>query len=243
MARSTFEGPILQGNNRFGALRNVGYVESVQSLYFDLTNTTAYTAGYSGGNQQFVTSNGIPNAPATVYTSSSSVYPPTAATITADTATIIYRGGVVYVPYGSIIRDIIVDIPAVQTLTTGTVTGMEVLVSNGFTASGGTAKYAALGSSSTTFTAGRQSLTSEYSVTQLSNLLAGTTGDITNPTGSNTDTNGSLVSQIVVTLATNVSGANGAVPFTAGKYNIIIRYTQADPNIGNSTTYPYGNFD
>jgi hypothetical protein len=243
MARSTFEGPILQGNNRFGPLRNVGYVESVQSVYMDLTNVTANTAGYAGGNGVFVSSNGIPNSQAVVYTSSSTAYPPTAATITADTASLLYRGCVMYVPYGSIIRDVIVDIPAVQTLTTGTVTGMQVLVSNGFTAAAGTARYLALGSTSTTFTAGRQSLTTGYTATQLANLLAGTTGDITNPTGANTDPNGSLVSQVVVTLATTVSGADGAAPFTAGRYNIILRYTQPDPNIGTTTTYPYGNFE
>jgi hypothetical protein len=148
-----------------------------------------------------------------------------------------------YVPYGSLIRDIIVDVQAIQTLTTGTVTGMEVLVSNGFTASAGTARYMTLGTSSSTFTAGRQSLTSGYSATQLANIYAGTPADITNNTGANTDPNGSVMSQIVVTLATNVSGANGAAPFTAGKYGIIVRYTQPDPNIGTQTTYPYGNFD
>jgi hypothetical protein len=243
MARSTFEGPILQGNNRFGLLRNVGYAQSVQTLYMDLTNVTANTAGYAGANRLFVRSNGIPNAQATLYSPSATVFPPVAATITADTGTIIYRGGVIYVPFGSIIQDIIVDIPAVQTLTTGTVTGMEVLVSNGFTASGGTARYMALGTSSSTFSTGRQSLTTGYSATQLANIIAGTTGDITNPTGANTDPNGSLVSQIAVTLATNVSGADGAAPFTAGRYNITVRYTQPDPNIGTTTAYPNGNFD
>ena len=243
MARSTFEGPVLQGNNRFGPLRNVGYSVLSQTAVLDLTNTTANTANYSGGNQQFVSINNIPNGNGVVYTASSTAYPPTAATITADTATIIYRGAVLYLPYGSLIRNIIVDVQAVQTLTTGTVTGMEVLVSNGFTASGGTARYAALGTSSSTFTAGRQSLTSGFTATQLNNLLSGTTGDITNPTGANTDPNGSLISQVVITLATNVSGANGAVPFTAGKYAIQVVYTQPDPNIGSTTAYPYGNFD
>jgi hypothetical protein len=243
MARSTFEGPILQGNNRFGPLRNVGYVESVQSLYLDFANVTPNTAGYSGGTGQFISSNGIPNSNATIYTSSSTVSPPAAATITADTASLLYRGGVIYVPYGSIIRDIIVDIQVVQALTTGTVTGMQVLVSNGFTAAAGTARYAALGSTSATFTAGRQSLTTLYTATQLGNVIAGTTGDITNPTGANTDPNGSLISQVVVTLATTVSGADGAIPFTTGKYNITVRYTQPDPNIGSTTAYPYGNFD
>jgi hypothetical protein len=243
MARSTFEGPILQGNNRFGPLRNVGYTQAVQTLFLDLTNVTANTANYAGASQVFVRSNGIPNAQTTVYTPSSTVFPPTAATITADTASLLYRGGVIYVPFGSIIQDIIVDIPAVQTLTTGTVTGMQVLVSNGFTAAAGTARYLALGTTSSTFTAGRQSLTSGYSVTQLGNLVSGTTGDITNPTGANTDPSGSLVSQIVVTLATTVSGADGAAPFTAGRYNISVRYIQPDPNIGSTTAYPFGNFD
>ena len=244
MARSTFEGPILQGNNRFGPLRNVGYVESVQSLYFDLTNVTANTAGYSGATSQFVSSNNIANSQATIYTAAAgTTFPAVAVTPTADTASLLYRGGVIFVPYGSIIRDIIVDIPAIQTLTTGTVTGMQVLISNGFTAAAGTARYAALGTTSSTFTAGRQSLTTLYSATQIANLLAGTTGDIANPTGSNTDPFGNQLSQIVVTLATTVSGADGAAPFTAGKYNIIVRYTQPDPNIGSTTTYPYGNFD
>jgi len=247
MARSTFEGPILQGNNRFGPLRNVGYVESVQSLYLNLANVTNGTAGYAGGNGQFVSSNNIANTNATVYASSATAAP-AAATITADTATILYRGGVMFLPYGSIIRDVLVDVVELQTLTTGTVTGMEVLVSNVFVASAGTARYATLGTSSTTFTAGRQiSITTnkqnQYTATQLANMLAGTTGDITNPTGANTDPNGSLISQVVVVLATNVSGADGAAPFTAGKYNVIVRYTQPDPNIGSSTTYPYGNFD
>ena len=249
MARSTFEGPILQGNNRFGPLRNVGYVESVQSLYLDLTNTTVATAGYSGGSTQFVCSNGVPNTNATIYTAGAgTTYPPVAVTPTADGGTYIYRGGVIYVPYGSIIRDVIIDVVAVQTLTTGTVTGMQVLVSNGFTAYNGTAKYASSGSTSATYTAGRQiALTSSkqdlYSATQLANLLAGTTGDIANPAGANTDLNGNQLSQVVVTIATTVSGADAAAPFTAGKYNVIVRYTQPDPNIGSNTTYPYGNFD
>jgi hypothetical protein len=244
MARSTFEGPILQGNNRFGPLRNVGYVESVLSLFLDFTNVTPGTAGYSGATSQFVCSNGIPNTNATIYTGGAgTTFPPVAVTPTADTASLLYRGGVIFVPFGSIIRDIIVDIPAVQTLTTGTVTGMQVLVSNGFTAAAGTARYLTLGSTSTTFTAGRQNLTSQYSVTQLANLLAGTTGDVAIPPGPNTDPNGTQMSQVVVTLATTVSGADGAIPFTAGRYNVIVRYTQPDPNIGSTTAYPFGNFD
>ena len=55
MARSTFDGPILSGDNRFGPQRNVGYATLTQNGYLDLLNNTANTAGYSGGSTQFVT--------------------------------------------------------------------------------------------------------------------------------------------------------------------------------------------
>ena len=92
MARSTFDGPILSGDNRFGPLRDVGYTELAQAAYLDLTNTTANTANYGGTSGQYVFSNIIPNQNGTVYTPSSTTYPPTAATITADAATALYRG-------------------------------------------------------------------------------------------------------------------------------------------------------
>ena len=47
-------------------------------------------------------------------------------------------------------------------------------------------------------------------------------------------------SQVVVTLKiTNTS----LVAPTTGQINITLKYTQQDMNIGNATTYPYGNFD
>ena len=61
MARSTFEGPVLSGDNRFGPLRNVGYMQLVQDANIILTNTTVNTAGYGGASGQFVNGNGIPN--------------------------------------------------------------------------------------------------------------------------------------------------------------------------------------
>lgn len=76
MARSTFEGPILSGDNRFGALRNVGSVALAQSATLNLANVTANTAGYAGASGSFVDSNGIPNTSGVVYTPSSSVFPP-----------------------------------------------------------------------------------------------------------------------------------------------------------------------
>ena len=129
MARSTFEGPVLSGDVRFGALRNVGYTLLAQDANIVLTNTTNNTAGYGGVSGQFVNGNGIPNSNATVYTPGST-YPPTAATITADTVSTttgtLYRGIVFYVPYGSTINDILIDTNVAITLsagTAGTVTG------------------------------------------------------------------------------------------------------------------------
>ena len=43
MGRSTFEGPILSGDNRFGPLRNVGYSQLVQNVDLDFSNTTSGT--------------------------------------------------------------------------------------------------------------------------------------------------------------------------------------------------------
>ena len=41
-----------------------------------------------------------------------------------------------------------------------------------------------------------------------------------------------------------IGGTSGTLSsITAGTFNIIVRYTQLDGNIGNATTYPYGNFD
>ena len=55
----------------------------------------------------------------------------------------------------------------------------------------------------------------------------------------------SLVSQVVVTFTIPYTGGTGTTlpTITAGTFTVAMRYTQLDPNIGNSTTYPYGNFD
>jgi hypothetical protein len=40
------------------------------------------------------------------------------------------------------------------------------------------------------------------------------------------------------------AGTGTTLPvITAGTFTFAVRYTQADYNIGNTTTYPYGNFD
>lgn len=225
MARATFDGPILSGDNRFGPLRSVGYTELVQGGDLVLTNVTANTANYSGASTQFVASNGIPNSNGVVYTPSATVYPPVVAVPTADSATAIYRGWVAYLPVNSAIIDALIDVGVTPTLTSGTITGITVSVGNQFNGS----QYA----SCTVSGIGRQTVT--YSAAQLAAAQA-TSADITQASQPAT------LSQVVFTLAcTAASGLAG--PFTAGKVYFTIRYVQADGNIGSTTAYPYGNFD
>ena len=136
MARATFEGPILAGDSRFGPLRNVGYSVLAQDANLVLTNTSNATAGYAGGSGQFVNGNTIPNVNATVYTPSSSAYPPSAATITADAGTAgagtLYRGVVFYLPYGSTITDFLVDTNVAITATGGTIGTVSVQIGKTF---------------------------------------------------------------------------------------------------------------
>ena len=211
MARATFEGPILAGDNRFGPLRNVGYTEAVQTAYLDILNTTNNSSGYSGGSGIFVRSNSIPNTQATVYSPSATVYPPTAQTIPADSATNIYRGAVMYLPYGSTLNDVFVDCgnPVAVSGGSAALTSATVYVSNNYTAAAGTAKYFQTGSITA---AGRQSL-STFTTAQLYNQQLGTTGDITNPpaSGQGTSPTSNLVSQVVFTLAIVGTALNTAV--------------------------------
>jgi hypothetical protein len=237
MARSTFEGPILAGDNRFGPLRDVGYARLQQDCYIDFSNTTANTAGYSGGSSQFVNGNTIPNSQATIYTAAGgATYPPVAVTPTADTTSAIYRGVVFWVPTGCTIDSITVDYILALTVTSGTTatfTGVDWYFSNGFVTSAPTYATATLGTT-TVGTAGRKTTT--YSAANLTNMIA-TTSDIN--TGTNSPT---AVSQIVGTLAI-VGGSGTYTGLTAGKFNISVHYVQNDGNIGTTTTYPYGNFD
>jgi hypothetical protein len=240
MARSTFEGPILSGDSRFGPLRNVGYTDLVQETSIVLTNVTNATAGYGGVSGQFVNGNQIPNQNATVYTPSSSTYPPTAATITADTGSggigTLYRGVVFYVPYGSNINDFLIDTNVAITATGGTIGTVTASMGNAFNDT----TYANV----TTMNAS----TGRKTVAQTgAQLLAcnSTTGDITISPTSGTGPNASLMSQVVITLTIPYTAGSGAVlpVFTAGTFTFALRYTQLDGNIGTTTTYPYGNFD
>jgi len=233
MGRSTFDGPILSGDVRFGPLRNVGYSQLVNNVDLDFSNTTLGTSTYSGFSGQFVNSNGIPNLNAVVYQPSATVNPAVAQTIPADTNTNIYRGAVFYLPVGADLDNIYIDVATLYAVSGGTaaVTSQTVYVSNNYTAAAGTPAYFATGAISAV---GRQSLAT-FTAAQIAAQSA-TTLDI------NTGGNQPNVSQVVITVAI-VGTALLSATSTTGRYNFTLQYSQADNNIGNTTTYPYGNFD
>ena len=74
MGRSTFEGPILSGDQRFGPQRDVGYTVLSQACFLDFSKTTAGQAGFAGSSGVFVTANNIPNQAATIYAPQSGAY-------------------------------------------------------------------------------------------------------------------------------------------------------------------------
>lgn len=231
MARTVLEGPILSGDQRFGPFRNVGYADLVQSTGMSIANTSANTALYGGASAGvFVKSNGIPNAAATVYTPNSASTTLTATTVPADSATV-YRGAVMYIPAGSKIVDILVDVGLVTTFTSGTLTSIQVNVSNNYVAAAGTCTYAQT-AVLTSPAVGRQSFNA-FTATQFTNQQA-TSTDIVQDNGQ------ANLSQIVFTIA-SINGTNVAI--TGGTYYFTLRYIQPDGNIGTTTTYPYGNFD
>ena len=233
MGRSTFDGPVLSGDNRFGPLRDVGYMRLSQSCILDFAATGGSgTANYAGGSGQFVSSNNIPNQAAVVYTPSATAYPPAITTPTADAATAIYRGCVFYLPVNCQIESIVVDYITALSCTKTTITSIAVLVSTGFVTSSPTYGTATITSTDDFGTPGRISTT--YSATNLNNMLS-TPANIVVGNGSP-----SQLSQVVATLAITGTVLSALV---AGKLAITLNYIQDDNNIGNSTTYPYGNFD
>ena len=232
MGRSTFEGPILSGDIRFGQFRNVGYSQLVQNVDLDLANAVSGTTTFSGGSGSFVVSNFVPNVAATIY-QPSATNTPVAQTIPADTATNIYRGAVFYLPVGSDLDNIYVDclVPTAVAGGSAALTSTTVYVSNNYTAAGGTPTYFATGAVSA---AGRQSLAT-FTATQMGNQTATSTDIYLGGTQPN-------VSQVVVTIAIVGTALDTRTSLT-GKFNFTLQYSQPDPNIGNLTTYPYGNFD
>ena len=236
MGRSTFDGPILSGDNRFGPVRDVGYTDLVQTALLDFS-VTAPGANYGGGSRVFVASNNIPNSAGVIYTPQSGVYsatgPTTATAPTADATTLVYRGVVFYLPYGSNITDVILDIGTVPKDSAGTplaVTAIQPYVSNNFATSNGVyATFANISSPAA------QRYTGTFVGTQLPNSSS-TLQDFQNLQPGQQP---SWFSQLVVTLAMTTSAAG----LSSGQLEVSVRYNQNDLNIGNATTYPYGNFD
>jgi len=233
MARSTFSGPILAGNSKFGPIRDVGYMKLVQGADVNFAATGGNgTVGYAGGSGQFVNGNLIPNMNAVVYSPSAGVYPPVPATITADSATTTYRGVVIYMPVASGLNDFFVDIGTNITVSSGALTSAVVNIGNAFNSTAyGTATLTV---TSNAIVAGRYAIT--YTGAQLTNIQA-TSADFTNPTG---NVEPPLFSQVVFTLACTGTGTPAPV---AGTLFVNARYSQIDTNIGTTTTYPYGTFD
>jgi hypothetical protein len=232
MARSTFEGPVLSGDNRFGPLRNVGNVLLAQHIDISLPNVTPGTAAYSGTSGQFANGSTIRNVNGVVYTPGSS-FPPVVASIPADTATNVYRGVVLYLPVGCDFDGINVDCQTVVGVSGGTaaLTSATVYVSNSFTAAAGTPTYFSTGAISAV---GRQAL-STFTATQITNQSA-TSTDIIQSNGNPN------LSQVVITLA--IVGTDlGTRTALTGAFSFFVRYVQQDGDIGNLTTYPFGNLD
>ena len=233
MGRSTFEGPIISGDNRFGPIRDIGYTDLVQTALLDFSVTTPNTANYGGGSGVFVASNNIPNSVATIYSPQSGAFsstgPTKASAPTADTSGTIYRGVVFYLPYSCNITDVIVDVGTLPTDGSVTANSIQPYVSNNFaTSSGVYATMAAI----TSATRG----TATYVGTQLP-YASSTLQDFQNP---QVGTQPTWFSQVVVTL--KITNTSLTTP-TSGQIEVTLRYNQLDMNIGNSTTYPYGNFD
>jgi hypothetical protein len=233
MARSTFAGPIISGDQRFTPVRNIGYTDLVQSALLDFSVTTANTANYGGGSGVFVASNNIPNSVATIYTpqngSLSNAGPTVASAPTADASGTIYRGVVFYLPYSCNITDVIVDVGTLPTDGSVTANSIQPYVSNNFATSTGV--YATM-AAITSATRG----TATFAGTQLA-YSSGTLQDFQNPLVGQQPT---WFSQVVVTL--KITNTSLTTP-TSGQIEVTLRYNQLDMNIGNSTTYPYGNFD
>jgi len=231
MARSTFEGPILAGDNRFGPLRNVGYSMLAQHVDINLATLTPNTAGYGGGSGVFVNGNGIPNTAATVYTPGTTTYAPV--TIPADSTSLVYRGAVCYLPTNCDFDGINMDCQIVPAVAGGSasISSIVVYVSNNFTAFGGTPTYFSVSSVSSV---GRQALAA-FTAQQIINQST-TSTDIIQPNGQPN------LSQVVITVAINGSNLETRTSLT-GAFSFFVRYIQKDGNIGTTTAYPFGNLD
>ena len=216
--RTTFEGPILSGDNRFGPQRDVGPVLLAQQAFLDFSVTSAGQAGYGGGSKTFVTSNNIPNQVATIYAPRSGVYstsgPTVGTTPTADTSGTIYRGAVFLIPQGSNITDVIVDVGVLPTDGSVTANSIQPYVSNAFATSTGV--YATM-AAITSATRG----TATFVGTQL-DYAYGSLQDVQNMQPGQQPT---WFSQIVVTL--KITNTSLTTP-TSGQIAVTLKYAQQD---------------
>ena len=234
MARSTFEGPILAGTNRFPPFRNVGSVGLQQTGSLGFTNSPASSGGaqFSGGSGTAVTGGQTyPNTQAIVYTPNSSSTTLTPALTTADTTSVFYRTFVMYVPTGSTITGYYVAVGDIPVFTTGTVSGVTVSLSNQYAYNGA---FGATYAITNSLTAAGLATWATLTKTQVRNQQS-TSTDIVLPNGQFN------VSQIVWTVAVN--GSSLAGPINSGDIWLGLTYVQSDPNVGSATAYPYGNFD
>jgi hypothetical protein len=171
--------------------------------------------------------------PGTVYVPSATATP-VAQTIPADTATNIYRGAVFYLPAGVDIDDVFFDIATQFAVSgAGTLTSVQFLLGNNYTAAAGTASYMQT-AAITSNAVGRQTLAT-FTSQQILNQSSTSTDIYQGGTNPN-------LSQAVVTIALVGTGFTSSTVL-AGQVNVTMRYSQPDNNIGNLTTYPYGNFD
>jgi hypothetical protein len=237
MARSTFSGPILAGDNKEGPQRNVGFTRLVQNVFLDFSVSTNGANNYGGASGQFATS--VPNAGyganenATIFTPQAgiSVASMTQVNPTADASGTNYRGAVFYIPQGCSIQEILIDNVVQPTDGTHAVTSIQPYISNTFATSGGVYATSAaitgstIGRTTATFTAA-QYQNSWNSLADVQNIFW---PNVTAP---------GFVSQVVVTLAMTVASLTSV---NAGQMIITLKYNQPDTGIGNVSNYPYGN--
>jgi len=235
MARTTFSGPILSGTQRFGAQRNVGYTLLSQQVVLDFSVTTPQTANFGGASGTFADANGIPNDVATIWTPQAGVYSNTGPTLatapTADATGTNYRGAVFILPEKCTIQNILIDNIIQPTDGTNAVTAIQPYISNAFATSAG---VYATSAQITGSSIGRT--TCSFTAAQYANALS-TLQDVQNIQPGQEP---AWITQVVVTLKLTVASLTSV---NAGKLAVTVQYTQPDLNIGNGTTYPYGNFD
>ena len=133
-----------------------------------------------------------------------------------------------YLPTGCDVDQALIDVAVVPTVTSGTISTIKVYVSNNYTVEAGTPTYMATGNITAV---GRQAVT--FTGAQVTNSNS-TSTDLTQV---NYNQN---LSQVVFTVS--ITGTS-LTTISAGQMYVAFRYIQRDPDIGTSTTYPYGNFD